>query len=103
MVGCRMIAELGADVIKTFYTGPGFEKITASTPVPILALGSKKTPHEIDALKLAAAAVNAGARGVVFGRNVVQAREPQRFLEALMEVVKHGKDPEPVFKKLGLS
>jgi len=103
MVGCRMIAELGADVIKTFYTGPGFEKITASTPVPILALGSKKTPREIDALKLAASAVNAGARGVVFGRNVVQARQPEKFLEALMEVVKEGKDPEVVFKKLGLS
>ncbi len=103
MVGCRMIAELGADVIKTFYTGAGFEKITAATPVPVLALGAKKTPREIDALRLAATAVGAGARGVVFGRNVLQAKSPERFLEALKQVVKAGAPPDQVAKEFGLS
>jgi class I fructose-bisphosphate aldolase len=103
MVGCRMIAELGADVIKTFYTGAGFEKITAATPVPILALGAKKTPREIDALKLAATAIGAGARGVVFGRNVVQAKAPEKFLDALKQVVKAGVPPEKAAKEFGLS
>lgn len=103
MVGCRMIAELGADVIKTFYTGAGFQKITAATPVPILALGAKKTPREIDALKLAATAVAAGARGVVFGRNVVQAKSPERFLDALKQVVKAGIAPAKAAKEFGLS
>jgi DhnA family fructose-bisphosphate aldolase class Ia len=103
MVGCRMIAELGADVIKTFYTGRGFEKITAATPVPILALGAKKTPREIDALKLAAASIGAGARGVVFGRNVVQAKDPEKFLDALKEVVKAGSPPDKVAGAFGLS
>jgi DhnA family fructose-bisphosphate aldolase class Ia len=102
-VGCRMIAELGADVIKTFYTGAGFQKITAGTPVPILALGAKKTPREIDALNLAATAIGAGARGVVFGRNVVQAKSPEKFLEALKQVVKAGMAPEKAAKEFGLS
>ncbi len=102
LVGCRMIAELGADVIKTFYTGAGFEKITTGTPVPILALGAKKTPREIDALKLAQTAVAAGARGVVFGRNVVQAKDPMRFLEALKQVVKSGAQASKAAKEFGL-
>jgi len=103
LVGCRIIAELGVDLVKTFYTGTRFEEITASTPIPILALGAKKTPREIDALELAATAIRAGAKGVVFGRNVLQAREPERFLEALKEVVKAGGDPKKVAEKFKLS
>lgn len=92
-VGCRVVAELGADLVKTFYTGDRFSEITAATPVPVLALGSRKMPRELDALELAAAAVRSGARGVVFGRNVLQARSPERFLDALRAVVKDGVDP----------
>lgn len=95
-VGCRMIAELGADLVKTFYTGKRFSEITKATPVPVLALGAKKLPKESDALKLAADAVNAGARGIVFGRNVLQSKDPQRLLDALKEVVKECKAPDTV-------
>jgi DhnA family fructose-bisphosphate aldolase class Ia len=101
-VGCRIAAELGADMIKTFYTGKYFDKIVAVTPAPIFGLGARKTPREIDALRLAANEVRSGARGVVFGRNVVQARDPKRFLDALKEVVKASKDPEEVAKKFGI-
>lgn len=101
-VGCRIAAELGVDAVKTFFTGEKFEEVTAGTPIPILALGAKKTPLEIDALRLAASAVRAGARGVVFGRNVLQSREPERFLEALKEVVKIQVDPDIAAEKFGL-
>ena len=101
-IGCRVVAELGVDMVKTFYTGKNFEDVTASTPVPILALGAKKTPFEKDALRLAGSAVRAGARGVVFGRNVIQARQPERFLDALKEVVKTQADPDKVAAKFGL-
>jgi DhnA family fructose-bisphosphate aldolase class Ia len=94
LIGCRMAVELGADLIKTFYTGKGFHKVTAATNIPIFALGALKKPTELDALKLAFEAVKAGARGVVFGRNVVQARRPQALLDALGEVVKAGVTPE---------
>lgn len=101
-IGCRMIAELGADLVKTFYTGKRFSEITAATPVPVLALGAKKCPKEIDALKLAADAVNAGAKGIVFGRNVIQSQEPKRLLDALKEVVKEYKAPDEVARKFKL-
>jgi DhnA family fructose-bisphosphate aldolase class Ia len=89
-VGCRVVAELGVDLVKTFHTGERFAEIVAATPVPVLALGSRKLPRERDALELAAEAVASGARGVVFGRNVIQARDPQKFLAALLSVVKDG-------------
>jgi DhnA family fructose-bisphosphate aldolase class Ia len=36
--GCRVVAELGVDIIKTYYTGERFAEIVAATPIPILAL-----------------------------------------------------------------
>ena len=101
-IGCRIVAELGADLVKTFYTGEGFAKVTAATPIPVLALGAKKLPSSRDALALAAAAIASGARGVVFGRNVVQSAEPGRLLDALKEVVKHGGAPDTVARKFRL-
>jgi DhnA family fructose-bisphosphate aldolase class Ia len=101
-IGCRIAAELGVDLIKTFHTGERFGEVVRSTPVPILALGSRKAEHEVDALELAAMAIRDGARGVVFGRNVVCAREPERFLEALQEVVKGGAEPGAAAEKHGL-
>jgi len=101
-IGCRMAAELGADLVKTFYTGPQFSEVTKACPVPVLALGAKKTPREIDALRLAADAMEAGARGIVFGRNVLQAKSPEKLLDALKEVVKLHKAPDTVAKQYGL-
>jgi DhnA family fructose-bisphosphate aldolase class Ia len=101
-IGCRIIAELGADLVKTFYTGKRFNEVVAATPVPVLALGAKKLPKESDALKLAAASVEAGARGIVFGRNVIQSHEPERLLDALKEVVKEFQAPDKVAAKYKL-
>jgi len=101
-IGCRIIAELGADMVKTFYTGAGFSKVIAATPVPVLALGAKKLPKESDSLVLAAHAIEAGARGIVFGRNVIQSKEPERLLDALQEVVKEFQAPDKVASKYKL-
>jgi len=101
-VGCRIISELGADLVKTFFTGKGFKKIIEATPVPVLALGAKKLPKPSDALNLAAQAIEAGGRGVVFGRNVFQVENPARFLDALKEVVKDFQPPDKVAAKYKL-
>jgi DhnA family fructose-bisphosphate aldolase class Ia len=102
-VGCRVVAELGVDLVKTFHTGERFGEIVAATPVPVLALGSRKLPRERDALELAAEAVASGARGVVFGRNVIQARDPQKFLAALLAVVKDGVSADAAAERHGLN
>jgi class I fructose-bisphosphate aldolase len=99
--GCRIIAELGADAIKTFYT-VNFDQVTAAVPIPIFGLGAEKTPREIDALQLARREIEGGARGVVFGRNVMQAQDPAKFIAALCEVVKEGRDPAEAAAEYGL-
>ena len=62
-LACRIIAELGAQYVKTYYVDDGFETITASCPVPVVMAGGKKLP-EIDALTMAYRAVQEGAAGV---------------------------------------
>ena len=76
--GVRITAELGADMIKTFYTN-SFSAVTESSPVPVLGLGAEKLPSQRMALQLAADEVAAGAGGVVFGRNAIQARIHRLF------------------------
>ena len=55
-LACRIIAELGAQYVKTYYVDDGFETVTASCPVPIVMAGGKKLP-ELDALTMAYNAV----------------------------------------------
>lgn len=86
---CRILAELGADLIKTFYTHK-FEDVTAGCPVPILGLGAEKAPKQIQALELAEKIMQAGGRGVVFGRNAIQVKDPGAFQRALCDVVQYG-------------
>jgi len=86
----RIICELGADAIKTFYTGDRFPEVVKGVPIPVLTLGADKLETEVQALELAERSVRDGAKGVVFGRNVLQAKDPARFLRALKAVVKHG-------------
>lgn len=100
--GCRILAELGADVIKTYFTGDRFAETVEATPAPILCLGAEKLPNEIDALELAQRAIRAGARGVVFGRNVIQSRDPAAMITALRAVVKEDADPTEAARAVGL-
>jgi DhnA family fructose-bisphosphate aldolase class Ia len=97
----RIIAELGADLIKTFHTN-AFKAVTASCPVPVLGLGASKVPTQIQALQRAADAVGDGAGGVVFGRNAIQVRDPGAFQRALCDVVKRGLAPAEAAAKHAL-
>ena len=99
---CRIVAELGADAIKTFYTGERFGEVTEGATVPVFALGAEKMAREVDALALAERATKAGARGVVFGRNVIQAADPTQFLRGLKDVVKGRATPAEAAARYGL-
>ena len=102
MIGCRMLAELGADCIKTFYTR-NFKEITRTCPIPVLGLGAEKTPTDRGALELAEREMNDGASGVVFGRNALQASNPKNFVAALQDIVKRGAKPGDLVKKYNLT
>ena len=87
--GARIVAELGADLVKTFYTYR-FPEVVEGCPLPILGLGAEKADTQLQALQLAESEIRDGARGVVFGRNALQVPDPQRFQAALCAVVREG-------------
>jgi len=84
----RIIAELGAQMVKTYYCDEGFEDVVAGCPVPVIMAGGKKLREE-DALEMAYRAVDAGAAGVDMGRNIFQSSSPHAMLKAIRAVV-HG-------------
>ncbi|MBV8889534.1 MAG: 3-hydroxy-5-phosphonooxypentane-2,4-dione thiolase [Alphaproteobacteria bacterium] len=85
-LACRIIAELGAQYVKTYYVAEGFETVTASCPVPIVMAGGQKLP-ELDALTMAYNAVDQGAAGVDMGRNIFQSDTPKAMIAAVSAVV----------------
>ncbi len=84
-LACRIAAELGAHVVKTYYCDD-FEKVVKNCPVPIVIAGGKKIP-ELDALKLAFDAVSRGAVGVDMGRNIFQSEHPVAMIRTVREIV----------------
>ncbi|MGQ9581969.1 MAG: 3-hydroxy-5-phosphonooxypentane-2,4-dione thiolase [Thermoplasmatota archaeon] len=92
----RIAAELGAHIVKTYYV-EGFEKVVETCPVPIVIAGGKKLP-ELDALRMTAAALGAGAVGVDMGRNIFQAGDPVAMIKAVRAVVHEGLTPEEAFR-----
>ena len=92
-LACRIIAELGAQYVKTYYVDEGFEPITASCPVPIVMAGGKKLP-ELEALTMAYNAVQQGASGVDMGRNIFQSEAPQAMIAAVAAVVHKNMKPK---------
>lgn len=93
VLGTRACAEFGADLIKTVYID-GFERVARCANIPTLALGGGTFDKPSQAFAVARSAVKAGAAGVVYGRNVICADKPAKYLDCLMAVVKGGKSPE---------
>jgi putative autoinducer-2 (AI-2) aldolase len=91
-LACRIIAELGAQYVKTYYVDDGFETVTSSCPVPIVMAGGKKLP-EIEALTMAHNAVQQGAVGVDMGRNIFQSDAPKAMIQAVQAVVHKNMKP----------
>jgi len=85
----RLGAELGADIIKTNYTGDAetFKAVVECCPVPIVIAGGPKTKTTKDILQVTAEALKAGSAGVSIGRNVFQQENPTLIVEALSAIV----------------
>jgi len=96
-LACRICAELGAAFVKTYYVPEDFETVAASCPVPLVIAGGKKLP-ELDALRMAHAAIAEGAAGVDMGRNIFQADSPVAMIQAVRKVVHDKATPEGAFE-----
>ncbi|MCF7838229.1 MAG: hypothetical protein K9N49_06330 [Candidatus Marinimicrobia bacterium] len=96
----RIMAELGADLIKTFYTGERFHEVVENTPVPIFTIGAEKLKTDLDVLRKARDSVAQGARGIIFGRNIFMARNPPALIRALNAVINADRAPEEAAAEL---
>jgi len=95
-LACRMAAEQGAHIVKTYYC-ENFEKVVQSCPVPIIVAGGKKIP-ERDALQLTYNSIKAGAVGVDIGRNVWQSEHPVAMIKAVRAIVHGNSNVDKAFK-----
>jgi DhnA family fructose-bisphosphate aldolase class Ia len=92
----RMAAELGADLVKTDYSGniPSMRSVVEECPIPILVLGGSRHASDKQALDVVREVVAAGAAGVFFGRNVFQADNMGAFLEQVRAALDGAVAPE---------
>ena len=92
----RIGAEGGADMVKTVYTGDidSFRNVVKSCPVPIVIAGGPTATSDFEIMQLCYDAMEAGAKGITFGRNIFQHKYPFKIIKLLTEIVISGKTPE---------
>jgi 3-hydroxy-5-phosphonooxypentane-2,4-dione thiolase len=84
-LACRIAAELGAHVVKTYHC-PEFNEVIEGCPVPVIIAGGKKLA-ETEALQLTFDALKDGASGVDMGRNIWQSDNPVAMIKAVRAIV----------------
>ena len=98
----RVGAELGADIVKTNYTGDpaSFEEVVEGALVPVIIAGGPSVDSDKDLLQMTKDAIEVGGAGVAFGRNFFQAENPEKMTKAVSEIVHNGMDVEEALKIL---
>ena len=88
---CRQAAEMGADYVKTFYTGDAesMRQVVRGASVPVIILGGERAGDEDALIDQVRAALSAGVAGVAFGRNIWSHPDPATRTARLVEAV-HG-------------
>lgn len=99
----RIGAELGADIVKTLYTGDvdSFAKVVRSIPVPVVIAGGPKAKTDADVLQMTEDAMKAGAKGVTYGRNIFAHKNPEQIVDALAAIIFRKETAKEAAKKLG--
>ena len=99
----RIGAELGADIVKTNYTGSveTFREVVRGCPVPVVIAGGPKANTEEEVLRMVYGSVQAGGVGVSLGRNVFQHPNPEAMGRAVVAIVHKGATVEAALEELG--
>lgn len=89
---CRQAVEMGADIIKTNYTGDmeSFHELTESVYAPVVILGGAKKVPERELLQEIHDALEAGAAGIAMGRNIWGHENPARYAAAIAKLIHEG-------------
>lgn len=102
-VTVRVASEIGADFIKTWYSGDpvSFRKIVAYSTIPVLIAGGPKANTNQAVLEMVKGAMDAGAKGTVVGRKIWQSPNPPAMVHALQMIVHEGADVSTALKAFG--
>jgi len=102
-MAARIGAELGADIVKTNYTGSKetFKQVVAGCPVPVIIAGGCKGTDR-DVLIMIKDAMDAGAAGVAMGRNAFQHKEPKKIIQAVSLIIHKKYSVDAAMKEAGL-
>jgi 3-hydroxy-5-phosphonooxypentane-2,4-dione thiolase len=85
-LSCRIAAELGARVVKTYWC-ENFEKVINGCPVPVVMAGGPKCETEREVLEFVYDGLQRGAIGLNLGRNVWQHPHPVAMIRALQAII----------------
>jgi fructose-bisphosphate aldolase/2-amino-3,7-dideoxy-D-threo-hept-6-ulosonate synthase len=99
----RLGAELGADFVKTNYTGDSktFEEVVRSCYVPVIIAGGPKVETVREVLQMVHDSIKAGGAGLSIGRNVFQHENPTLMVKALSAIVHRDASVNEALKILG--
>ncbi len=92
----RICVEIGAHMVKTYYTEDFGKVVEACGNVPVVIAGGKKLPEKV-ALEMTYNAVSDGATGVDMGRNIFQSDSPEGMIQAVRAIVHEGKSVEEAY------
>ncbi len=92
-LSCRIAAELGARVVKTYWC-EDFEKVTGGCPVPVVMAGGPQVDTELEVFEFVYDGIQKGAIGVNLGRNVWQNDFPVAMIKALRAVIHENASPK---------
>ena len=97
-LSCRIAAELGAKIVKTYYCPEDFDLVPSGCPVPVVMAGGPKCETALEVFQFVYKGLQKGAIGVNLGRNVWQHPHPVAMMRALNAVIHANATPEEAFE-----
>lgn len=101
-LAARVGAELGADIVKTNYTGTpsSFAEVIKGCPVPVVIAGGEKMETDEELLTMIEEALSVGAKGVSIGRNIFQHKNPYLIVKSISSMVHNNMSAKDALKML---
>jgi fructose-bisphosphate aldolase/2-amino-3,7-dideoxy-D-threo-hept-6-ulosonate synthase len=102
-IAARVAAELGADIVKTNWTGDpdSFKEVVRGCMAPVIIAGGEKAGLR-GILEITKQSIDVGGAGVAYGRNVFQAEDPTKVVRALFLIVHKNYDVDEAIKEAKL-
>jgi putative autoinducer-2 (AI-2) aldolase len=97
-LSCRIAAELGAKVVKTYWCEKDFDKVVEGCPVPVVMAGGPKCETELEVFEFVYDGMQKGSIGINLGRNVWQNPNPVAVAKVLQAVVHKNATPKEAYQ-----